>query len=432
MQRLTWSADRLGAWRNERLRALVSFAIQHSPYHRRRLAGVDLAGLGVADLPSLPVMSKADMMEHFDDVVTDRDLTRRELETHLDAVGEDPLLYRDEYFPVVSGGSSGMRGLFVYNRAAMADYLCGVMRNGIARMMPIVGFPPEPPIPLTMVAAPSSIHATRGLMSLTEGTIATPTSVPATLPFDEIVDRVERSRPMILAGYTSTIARLADEQAAGRLRIEPAMVLTTSEQLTEDLSRRIAAGFGAPPANSYATSEGLTGSAPPADDVFTFAGDLAVVEFVDADDRPVPVGDPADHVLLTNLFNHTQPLIRYRLDDRMIECPPAEGHGHQRARLSGRTDDSLAIGGATVHPLAIGTVLLRQPAVVEFQARHTASSFEVDVIADDSIDLAALEADLDEALAAAGCAGVAVVARLTESIPRDLRTGKVRRFVPCT
>jgi phenylacetate-coenzyme A ligase PaaK-like adenylate-forming protein len=127
--------------------------------------------------------------------------------------------------------------------------------------------------------------------------------------------------------------------------------LITSEQLTNELSGRIAAGFGAPPASSYATSEGLVGSAPPSSDVFSFAGDLAVVEFVDADDRPVPAGDTAHHVLVTNLFNHIQPLIRYRLDDRMIECPPSADHGQSRARLQGRTNETHMVGGATIHPL---------------------------------------------------------------------------------
>jgi phenylacetate-coenzyme A ligase PaaK-like adenylate-forming protein len=430
IERMRWAADRLAQWRTGRLRALLAVAVERSPYHRHRLAGVDVARFDLADLASLPVMSKQDMMDHFDEALTTPDLTRSALEAHLETVTEGPRLHRGEYLPVVSGGSSGVRGLFVYDRNAMVEYLCGVLRNGLAAMLPIVGWPPNPPVPLTMVAAPSAMHATRAMLGLAEGSVATSTSAPATLPFDEIVRRVQLSQPMVLVGYATTIARLADEQAAGRLRIEPKVVLTTSEQLTDALSGRIAAGFGAPPANSYATSEGLVGSAPPSSDVFSFAGDLAVVEFVDANDRPLPAGATAHHVLVTNLFNHIQPLIRYRLDDRMIECPPSADHGQPRARLRGRTNETHMIGGATIHPLTIGTVMLRYPAVIEYQVRYTATSVRLDVVAGDHADLTAIEADVASGLAAAGSTGVGVSARLSTAIERDPHTGKALRFEP--
>jgi phenylacetate-coenzyme A ligase PaaK-like adenylate-forming protein len=208
------------------------------------------------------------------------------------------------------------------------------------------------------------------------------------------------------------------------------MVVVTSEQLTPDLSARIARGFGAPPANNFASTEGLIGSAPPGSDVFDFASDLAIVEFVDGQDRPVAPGDPADHVLVTNLANHTQPLIRYRLDDRMVEAAPSPLHGHQRARLQGRNDAEIDLGGVRVHPLVLRSAFLKHPEVIEYQVYYGAKRLRADVVASEALDTQALARELAGALAGAGAPGIEVTVRGVGAVARDPGTGKARRFMP--
>jgi len=122
------------------------------------------------------------------------------------------------------------------------------------------------------------------------------------------------------------LAVLALEQSAGRLRIRPAAVTVTSETMQTLHRDAITAGFGVPIVNSFGSTEGLVGTTPPNDPVFTFAGDACVTELVDRDDQPVPLGTPADAVLVTNLYNHVQPLIRYRLDDRFVDRGPVPDH----------------------------------------------------------------------------------------------------------
>ena len=62
-----------------------------------------------ADLERLPVMTKADLMDNFDDIVTDARLSRDLCEDHLERADEYLL---DEFHVVASGGSSGQRGVF--------------------------------------------------------------------------------------------------------------------------------------------------------------------------------------------------------------------------------------------------------------------------------------------------------------------------------
>ena len=65
IERLGWSAGQLAAFQRDRLRALLARAIECSPFHAERLRGIDPRRFELADLPELPVMTKAQMMADF-------------------------------------------------------------------------------------------------------------------------------------------------------------------------------------------------------------------------------------------------------------------------------------------------------------------------------------------------------------------------------
>ncbi len=135
------------------------------------------------------------------------------------------------------------------------------------------------------------------------------------------------------------------------------------------------------------------------------------------------MGVEADHVLVTNLANHVQPLIRYRLDDRMTPLPSAPEHGHQRALVGGRNDQMLHLGGIEVHPLVVRSTLLRFPAIAEFQVRHQDKRAQLDVVTTGPLDTPAVEAAVRDALAEAGAAAPVTV-EVVPDLRRDPLTGK--------
>jgi len=75
LARLEWNPAQIASLQRDRLRSLLSVASERSPFHARRLAGVDPATFELDELHRLPIMTKAEMMEHFDEVVTDRRVT---------------------------------------------------------------------------------------------------------------------------------------------------------------------------------------------------------------------------------------------------------------------------------------------------------------------------------------------------------------------
>jgi phenylacetate-coenzyme A ligase PaaK-like adenylate-forming protein len=431
LARLAWDRDRVAAAQRQGLRRLLSVALARSPFHAERLAGLHPDEVEVDDLAGLPVMRKADMMDGLDAVLTDRRLDRCAVEAHLAGTGERPRYLLDEHLVLASGGSSGERGVFVYDRRAAVDYVLGLVRPSIARLVAAVGGLPAEPVTMGLVAAGSAIHPSRALAETFSSDLLAVTSIPVTRPIDAIVAELNRLQPLVLQGYPSVLGVLAAEKVAGRLTIAPLAVTGSSEHFGAEAQARVGAAFGVPVADQYGSTEGLVGVSAPGDDVIEFASDLCIVELVDEDDRPVAPGTPSAKVLVTNLYNHTQPLIRYELTDRFVEV--AHGGGHFRARVDGRADDLFVYGPrprVVVHPNVIRSPLLERPAIVDYQARQTPAGLDIAAVAADALDTGATEDRLRTALAAAGLPDPDVHVHAVDAVPRHPATGKARRFVP--
>src|SRR3989338_7934524 len=104
-----WTRPQLEAHQSQALRCLRDYAYAHSPFYQRFHHG-----LFDRPLQELPVLTKAMLMEHFDEVVTDRAI-------HLEAVrafaGErlEGRLFLDRYWVTATSGSSGQPGFFLFN-----------------------------------------------------------------------------------------------------------------------------------------------------------------------------------------------------------------------------------------------------------------------------------------------------------------------------
>ena len=132
-------------------------------------------------------------------------------------------------------------------------------------------------------------------------------------------------------------------------------------------------------------------------------------------------------MLLTNLHNLTQPLIRYELTDRFT--PASVSSGFLRAAVDGRADDLFRYAGTSVHPFVIGTVLARAAAVREFQVRQTGRGADICAVTDGIPDLSALAAEVENNLRQAGLPAPRFTIRPVAALDRDPLTGKARRYL---
>lgn len=430
LQRLAWSAEQIHAAQQNGLRRLLAHAVTHAPFHRRRLAGIDVDRLEPADLSSLPVMTKADMMAALEEVLTDQRLTRNLVEQALAATAAEPVPILDDYVALATGGSSGQRGVHVFDRAALVGYASSLARPLLARLHALGG-PPPGGLPIAMVAAVSAVHGTGlGPAFAGPGMPFQFLPVPVTLPLPQIVERLNALQAPIVYGYSSMLARLAAEQRAGRLHIAPLAVTAMGEALLPETRAAISDVFHAPVVDTFGSTEGLVGASAPGDSVLVFNTDMCIVELVDADNRPVPAGAPSAKVLVTNLYNLAQPLIRYELTDAFVRQPDAPDHGHLRAHVHGRADEVLHYQGVVVHPHVIRSVLVTSPQILDYQVRQTPHGIQVDAIAAGTADTEVPSARLAEALAHAGLSQPEVSIRIVNDLQRHHQTGKLRRFLP--
>jgi phenylacetate-CoA ligase len=431
VERLSWSADRIRQTQEQSLRRLLVHAVEHSPYHRRRLAGIDVENFGLEQLPRLPVMTKAGMMAAFDEVLTDRHLSRATIEQALVATDSAPVPVRGSAVAFVTGGAAGPRGVLAFDVRARAGFILSLLRPVIARLR-LAGGPRPGGLSIAMVGAASAVHASGSVAAAAEHA-SVPVQVhqvPVTLPLAEIVRRLNELQPPVLVGYPSMLARLAAERRAGALEIAPLAITATGETLHAEVRAAVSRAFGAPVVNTFASTEGLVGVSPPGDSTLVFNDDMCIVELVDADNQPVAPGVASAKVLLTNLYNPLQPLIRYELSDIFIRQPDASEHGHLRAVVRGRGDEVLRYHDLAVHPHVVRSILLRARDILDYQVRQAPRGIDLDVIAGSDADLASVTDELVQALEQTGLERPSVRVTPVARLPLHPHTGKLSRFVP--
>lgn len=433
VSRLAWPAERLAVHRGQCLRRLLQVAIDRSPWHRRHLGGVDPERMDEPTLSHLPTMTKDDLMEQFDEIVTDRRLSLDLVERHLDSLITGGYLL-GEYSVIASSGSSGRQGVFVYDRESWAAYYLGIVRNLLRAGRAGAEFSRRPmrPMVTAIVAAKSPTHATAAVAWTFSGPHLPCLQFPVTLPLAEIVDGLNKAQPTILRGYTSALHALAEEARAGHLRIRPSRVWTTAEPLSGEVRTVLEETWAVPVGNVWATSEGGGLATPCHHGSSHLNEDLHIIEFVDEQGEPVEPGARAAKVFLTNLFNPALPLIRYELTDEVtiIPDPCPCGSSHRRIEdIQGRLDDGFVYGDITVHPHVFRSVLSRARQVVEYQVQQTTTGAEVSARCAGPVDLRALEAEIAGELARLGLRAPQVVIKAVQRIERQ-SSGKLKHFIP--
>lgn len=361
--------DPVEAFQRERLDALVAHARARSAFYRDWDGGT---------------LDKATMMERFDEIVTDPRLRRDALLAHVEGLrGEE--LYLGRYRAMTTSGSSGRKGLFVYDRpewiALMAQFLRYTATAGVRPRFPRR-------LRIAVVLSPNGRHMSRRCARSVDVGVHRVLALSVTQPMSELVARLNAYRPQSLSSFPTIAVQLAEEQRAGRLRIAPELISLSSELLTDEMADRVEETWGVRPHNLYASTEGLWGV-----DCAEHAGihlfeDMVRVENVDERGAPVPDGEPGAKLLITNLFNYTQPLLRLELPDAVTIAadPCACGRTLRRMQsIAGRSDDVLTLSGVRVHPLQFA-VISRDRDVVEFQVVQTgAASVRVLVVAHDDV-----------------------------------------------
>lgn len=418
-----WDEDRIRAHQEQSLAALRRHAYARSAFYRRHHAGLERAALR-----ELPPVTKAQLMERFDEALTDPRIRLADLEAHLAGLvstgGNSGVPWRGRWWAAQTAGTTGRRGVFVWDRREWATVLASY-----ARANDWAGVPAGITRPLK-VAVVSSLLPTHQ-SAVVGATLASPIvptlRLDASAPRAETVAALNGFQPRLLVGYASALRPLAAEQQAGRLSIHPQSVVSASEVLAPVAAAELEAAWGSAPFDVYAATETAGVASPCIHRNRHLYEDLLIVEPVDAAGSPVPAGTVAEKLFVTVLFSRTVPLIRYEMTDRIAvagrDCPCGRRFA-QVSAIEGRLEDVLHLPGlageAEVHPIVFHKVL-DTAGTTGWQVAQEPDGLTVLLAGlPAGTDTGPLAARLGQSLASAGAPGTQIRIRVVDEIPRTL------------
>lgn len=326
-QRERWTRPQLEAHQASSLHRLREHAYTHSPFYQRFHRG-----LTDRPLQELPILTKALLMEHFDELVADPDINLADVDADLPTIrGDERFLGR--YWVTATSGTTGRRGLFLFDSPEWATILASFARahdfTGLK-----VGITHRMRMAEVASTAPWHMSARAGA-TLRSWWVPT-LRLDASDPVDDLARKLNGWQPEMLVAYPSIARVLAEEQLAGRLHISPRLVFTSGEVLTEETRLRIEDVWGKRLFDQYAATEcGLLAAECQYHTGLHLFEDLVIAEAVDEANRPVPPGVYGDKLLITALCSRTQPLIRYELSDSVRLAPSPCRCGRPFALIDG-------------------------------------------------------------------------------------------------
>ena len=350
-----WPADRLRALQTERLRALLVEAGRAVPYYRDLFASIGFDPAAVRstdDLQRLPFLTKALIRAHTEEL------------KHAQAQG----LARFN-----TGGSSGEPLIFFIGRERVSHDVAAKWRA--TRWWGVDIGDPE----IVVWGSPIELGAQDRLRRLRDRLLRTDL-LPAFEMSDAELGRflavIRTQRPTMLFGYPSALSHIARHAEARGERMDDLgirVAFVTSERLYEAQRTNIERVFGCRVANGYGGRDaGFIAHECPHGGMHLTTEDI-VVELVNHDGSPTPVGQPGE-VVVTHLATRDFPFIRYRtgdvatMDERHCGC----GRGLPMLKeIHGRTTDFVvAANGTVMHGLALIYILrdikgLRQFKIVQ-------------------------------------------------------------------
>jgi phenylacetate-coenzyme A ligase PaaK-like adenylate-forming protein len=431
----SWPRRRVLDLQEQRLRALLHHARTHSSWHADRLRSVDVDTFRVADIPAIPPMTKTDLMEHWDGIVTDPGLSLARAEEHLAGVEQHGPRYLDGTYHVArSSGTRGHQAVVLWDFDGWLDQALATYAVVASILLDTVG--EQVPLRIASLAGGGdATHFSQAVGLCFSSPALSITTISPAVALDRILDELHAAQPTVLIGFPSMLEVLAHASERGELQIAPRWLGASGEPLYPDGRALVERAFGASLSETWGAAEtgplafGVLGQPMELDEA------MAAVEPVTEDGAPCPPGEASANTLVTNLVNKALPLIRYELGDQVTIGPPPspDAVGAPRVtRVLGRSDDRFQYDdGVTVHPDDLRSAFTDEPSLRGYQLLQTSSGALARCVVDDPGDATAvtrIRARLLEALLEAGLSRPDVTIESPDRI-EPLPCGKVQRFV---
>ena len=344
-----WSREKIELYQQHALEALRKHAYRNSAFYKKFHAT-----FFDKPLHELPILTKKELMANWNDIVIDPGLEINEIRNFIKE-SEKPRLYKGQYYISTTSGTTGLKGVFAFSKD---EWLWGLASHGRATEWAGANIGLFNRLKMAVVSSTKSWCKSLLVGASIDTAILPTTRLDSTSPLDEIVKNLNDFGPEVLVAYAGTGKALAKQQLKGNLRIAPEMVFTSSEILTQRTKELIKEAWAVQPYNAYACTEGALLAADCKHHRMHLCEDLVIVEVVDQNNQPVSKGVYGDKLLITVLFSHTLPLIRYEISDSILIVNSTENCSCKRpfaivGGIQGRVEDTIYLTGADGKVVAV-------------------------------------------------------------------------------
>ena len=420
------------ALQNQRLHELVDYVREHSPYFRELYKDLP-ENFTLADLPPT---TKKEMQDNYDAWLTDPALNVSLVRAYLDRDISDNSLLNGKYTALQTSGSTGKPLMMV--RDDFHNKIHGALVN--RRLMR--GLDPDILNPSKYRIA-TVIHTSPGASSY-NGYLRALAAFPdhkhnmmalsVLEDIDTIVARLNEFKPDVLTGYASSLILLAKEKKEGRLKADLKLIANSAELLTDAGYKELCEAFGCPVINNYCMTEGGEIAMANGSKAMLLNDDWVIVEPVDENLRPMKDPTQFSHgILITDLSNYVQPIIRYFVGDRVKIIPADNPVSLPELRIDGRSFQSFTLAGKKFTMVFVITKSEVWPGLMKYQVVQTApDTLQIRGVCypgeDPARVLGSLSKKLQEYFHESGCTGAKVTYSL-EPMLHNEKGGKIPEYI---
>ncbi len=347
-----WSIEKIQELQVQRLKNLLAHASQYVPYYRDLFQTIKFdphSIQSVADLSRLPLLTK--------------DIIRKE--GNRIKAENAPLMKRFS-----TTGSSGDPLQFYISKDRVSHDVAAKWRA--TRWWNVDVGDPE----IVAWSSPIELNTQDRVKHIRDRLLRTKLLSTHSLSpekLDRFLKEIIDFKPRMLFGYPSSLtllAQRAEDQGISMSELGIRVAFVTAERSYPHQRDIIARVFGCPVADGYGGRDaGFIAHECPAGARHITAEDI-IVEIVDQNGNVLPVGQAGD-VVVTQLFTHDFPFIRYKngdvaaLSSEKCSC----GRGLPLIKeVQGRTNDFLITSeGGRIHDVAFAMVLRDMPGVKQFK-----------------------------------------------------------------
>lgn len=308
-KRLTISREELEKYQKKKITEILLYAYDHSTYYRKRFEEKNISrkDIGLIPIENYPSLTKKELMKNFNEIVcTDVDINEmRSFDANPD---NNNKLYKDKYHIVHSSGTTEKPGYFIYDEKAWQQMLIATIRASLwdMSMKEIIKLLSKRPR-IVYIAETDGRYG--GAMAVSDGIAGVKAKqlfLDIKMPLDEWIDKISKFQPSIIIGYPSAIKILMESVARGEIKTNLFRIISCGEPLSKNLRDCFTKTFKCKVINFYGASESLALGVEVGnkDEMYLF-DDMNYIEILE------------DGIYITCLYNKIQPLIRYKISDKV-------------------------------------------------------------------------------------------------------------------